>query len=73
MKKETLEEVINRIYGNDEDGMYINKIDFKDGVKWQQEKSCIDIEQKWNEYRCVTNNKDAWSFKEWLVREFKKK
>ena len=73
MKKETLEEVINRIYGDDEDGMYINKIDFKDGAKWKQENIHIDIEQKWKEYRNITNNEDAWSFKEWLVKEFKKK
>lgn len=24
------------------------------------------IERKWNEYRIVTNNEDAWSLKEWL-------
>ena len=25
------------------------------------------IEKKWLEYRCITNNEDAWSFKQWLV------
>ena len=25
------------------------------------------IEEKWKEYRTITNNEDAWCFKQWLV------
>ncbi len=36
-KQETLEEAAKRMYGNDEDGYYIQKRAFKIGAKWQQE------------------------------------
>ena len=32
-----------------------------------------EIENLWNKYRNYTNNEDAWSFKEWLVEQFKNK
>jgi hypothetical protein len=38
MKQETLEEAAKRMYGNDEDGYYVQKRAFKIGAKWQQEK-----------------------------------
>lgn len=25
------------------------------------------IEEKWKDYRAITNNEDAWCFKQWLV------
>jgi hypothetical protein len=46
---------------------------FKAGAKWEQQRMYSDIEQKWLEYRSITNNEDAWCFKEWLVEQFKKK
>lgn len=27
------------------------------------------VEKKWKEYRLLTNNEDAWRFKEWLKKE----
>jgi hypothetical protein len=39
-KQETLEEAAKRMYGNDEDGYYIQKRAFKIGAKWQQEQLC---------------------------------
>lgn len=27
------------------------------------------IEEKWKEYRTITNNEDAWCFKQWLVEK----
>jgi len=39
----------------------------------KQEISRVYIERKWNEYRNITNNDDAWSFKDWLVNELRKK
>ena len=30
------------------------------------------IEIKWNEYRLVTNNEDAWLFKQWLISSLNK-
>jgi len=35
---------------------------FSDGVAFANY-----IENKWLEYRGITNNEDAWSFKQWLV------
>ncbi len=32
-----------------------------------------EIEMLWLKYRAYTNNEDAWSFKEWLVEQLKKK
>jgi len=37
-------------------------LDFSDGVAFANY-----IEKKWMEYRSITNNEDAWSFKQWLV------
>jgi len=78
--RETLKEAINRIYGDDEDGMYINKIDFKDGAKWQQERSYSEEDMRkafregHNVCRCVTDNSDEAieCFEEWF-EQFKKK
>ena len=73
-KQETLEEVAERNcisithpYCDREKEMF-----FK-GAKWEQQRMYSDIEQKWLEYRSITNNEDAWCFKEWLVEQFKKK
>ena len=82
MTKETLEEVAESKYGTDMDSIRGGKIydlnadskrAFVKGAMWMQERMYSDIEQKWNEYRIITNNEDAWSFKEWLVEQFKKK
>jgi hypothetical protein len=27
------------------------------------------IEEKWKQYRMVTNEEDAWLFKEWLIEQ----
>jgi hypothetical protein len=27
------------------------------------------IEEKWKQYRIVTNKEDAWLFKEWLIQQ----
>jgi hypothetical protein len=37
-------------------------LDLSDGVAFAN-----NIEKKWMEYRGITNNEDAWSFKQWLV------
>ena len=46
---------------------------FELGAKWQSERMYDVLENLWVEYRTHTNNEDAWSFKEWLVEQFKKK
>jgi hypothetical protein len=38
MNKETIEEAARRIFGDDEDGNYLEKRVFIKGAKWQQEK-----------------------------------
>jgi hypothetical protein len=46
-------------------------------AKWQAEqdnnKFSEKVETLWVRYRKTTNNEDAWSFKEWLVEQFKNK
>jgi hypothetical protein len=44
MKQETLEEVAERMYGNEEDGYYLEKRAFKLGAKWQSERSYSEKE-----------------------------
>jgi hypothetical protein len=50
---------------------------FINGAKWQAEqdnnKFSEKVETLWVRYRKTTNNEDAWSFKEWLVEQFKNK
>jgi hypothetical protein len=75
-KQETLEEAKQRII--DSNYMTLNDGDiFEMGAKWQQEqdknKFSEEIEMLWLKYRSYTNNEDAWSFKEWLVEQFKNK
>jgi hypothetical protein len=66
-KQETLEEV-TRVAFN---------LGYDKGTKYQYEqdrnKYSEEIEMLWLKYRAYTNNEDAWSFKEWLVEQFKKK
>ena len=38
--QETLEEAAKRMYGNDEDGYYVQKRAFKIGAEWQQKQLC---------------------------------
>jgi hypothetical protein len=35
----------------------------------EKEQMRLDIEKKWEQYRIITNNEDAWSFKEWLIKQ----
>jgi len=37
-------------------------LEFCDGVAFANY-----IEEKWKQYRTITNNEDAWCFKQWLV------
>jgi hypothetical protein len=32
-----------------------------------------DIEKAWTEYRTITNNEDAWTFKEWYKEKLKQR
>lgn len=42
------------------------------GYSQCQEDMVDKIEIKWNEYRTVTNNEDAWLFKQWLISSLNK-
>jgi hypothetical protein len=48
------------------------KLAYKDGYNQCQEDMVDKIEIKWNEYRTVTNNEDAWLFKQWLISSLNK-
>ena len=45
-KQETLEEAAQRMYGNEEDGYYLEKRAFKLGAKWHMERSYSEEEVK---------------------------
>jgi hypothetical protein len=45
---------------------------FIQGYTQCQEDMVDKIEIKWNEYRTVTNNEDAWLFKQWLISSLNK-
>ena len=35
-------------------------------------RECVAIlKKKWEQYSIITNNEDAWSFKEWLIKQYK--
>ena len=42
---------------------------FKQAKEIEKEQMRLDIEKKWEQYRIITNNEDAWSFKEWLIKQ----
>jgi len=46
-----------------------NGIDFEQAKEMEKEQMRLDIEKKWEQYRIITNNEDAWSFKEWLINQ----
>jgi hypothetical protein len=69
MKEETLEEAA----ANLADPNLCKTDNWIAGAKWQSERMYDVLENLWAEYRRHTNNEDAWSFKEWLVEQFKKK
>mgnify|MGYP007129477690 CR=1 FL=1 len=79
--KETLEEAAERYVDCFEFGIAhprrVAKNAFINGAKWQQEqdknKFSEEMEMLWLKYRAYTSNEDAWSFKEWLVEQFKNK
>ena len=48
MNKETIEEAARRIFGDDEDGNYLEKRAFIKGAKWQQEKYANELPEPYN-------------------------
>lgn len=47
-------------------------VGFEFGARWKEDNIVDDLEKKWLEYRQYTNNTDAWSFKDWLIQQYKK-
>jgi hypothetical protein len=82
-KKETLEEVAERLLKSHQDFKTEGFSEYQngrlngiiEGLKWQQDKKLYSeqIDMLWLKYRTYTNNEDAWCFKEWLLEQFKNK
>jgi hypothetical protein len=75
MKQETLEEAAERMYGNDEDGYYVQKRAFELGAQWQQERSYSEEDmQEYAEFcvQCFIKNLPCIIAKDWFA-QFKKK
>jgi len=78
MTKETSEEIAAKErYGNyycDEfEIIEASRNGFVEGARWKEESIVDNLEKKWLEYRQYTNNTDAWSFKDWLIQQYKNK
>jgi hypothetical protein len=71
MIEETIEEVARRIFGDDEDGSYLEKRAFIKGAKWQQEKMYNDM-QEYAEFciRCYEKGLSCIIAKDWF-KQFK--
>jgi hypothetical protein len=41
----------------------------KQAKEMENRKIRFDIEEKWKQFRSITNNEDAWLFKEWLIEQ----
>jgi hypothetical protein len=48
---------------------YKHEILLEQAKEMEKEQMRLDIEKKWEQYRIITNNEDAWSFKEWLIKQ----
>jgi sulfatase maturation enzyme AslB (radical SAM superfamily) len=46
----------------------VNEI-FKQAKEMENREIRFDIEEKWKQFRSITNNEDAWLFKEWLIEQ----
>ena len=42
---------------------------FEQAKEMEKERMRSYIEEKWKQYRIVTNEEDAWLFKEWLIEQ----
>jgi hypothetical protein len=42
---------------------------FQESKEMEKEQMRSYIEEKWKQYRIVTNEEDAWLFKEWLIKQ----
>jgi hypothetical protein len=83
MKQETLEEVkevkdLAYYKANAEEDYLqvpISVLRYISQLEQEQDKNKFseEMEMLWLKYRAYTSNEDAWSFKEWLVEQFKNK
>ena len=48
---------------------YKHEILLEQAKEMEKERMRSYIEEKWKQYRIVTNEEDAWLFKEWLIKE----
>ena len=69
--KEEIEELVLEKFKHKMYNPFFN-VAFIEGYMRCQEDMADKIEIKWNEYRTVTNNEDAWLFKQWLISSLNK-
>ena len=70
-------EYVSTLYKQNLNGRESEDEIFKEGIRAGIEETEEDmpnvIEKMWNQYRNITNNDDAWSFKEWIIEQFTNK
>jgi hypothetical protein len=47
----------------------IEKEQIQQAKEMEKERMRSYIEEKWKQYRIVTNEEDAWLFKKWLIKQ----
>ena len=56
-------------FEHDGDLLEVVQMSYEQAKEMENEQMRLDIEKKWEQYRIITNNEDAWSFKEWLIKQ----
>jgi hypothetical protein len=60
-KQETLEEAARRIFGDDEDGHYLEKRAFIKGAKWQAEKLYSEEDMREAYFTAINSTAEGWN------------
>jgi len=61
MNKETIEEAARRIFGDDEDGNYLEKRAFIKGAKWQAEKLYSEEDMREAYFTAINSTAEGWN------------
>jgi hypothetical protein len=60
-KQETIEEAARRIFGDDEDGNYLEKRAFIKGAKWQQERMYSEEDMREAYFTAIRSTGEGWN------------
>jgi hypothetical protein len=61
MNKETIEEAARRIFGDDEDGNYLEKRAFIKGAKWMKEQMYSEEDMREAYFTAINSTAEGWN------------